>query len=79
MEAIDIASDFYPNDNRPFSDVSMTLEFTLGEPSLSLLATGGCGRNSAPAAGDESGTVVVTVTAVTRTPTGDLRSGTTVN
>ena len=62
-----------------FGCVDDSEEFTLGEPSLSLLATGGCGRNSAPVAEDESGTVVVTVTGRDpRTPTGDLRSGTTV-
>lgn len=54
-------------------------QFTLGEPSLSLLGTGGCGRNSAPVAEDGSGTVTITVTGRDpRTPTGDLRSGTTV-
>ena len=54
-------------------------KFTLGEPSLSILATGGCGNNSAPVTEDRTGSVVVTVTARDpRTPTGDLRAGTTV-
>ena len=54
-------------------------KFTLGEPSLKILATGGCGFNSAPVLEDNSGAVTVTVTgADPRTPTGHLRTGTTV-
>jgi hypothetical protein len=59
--------------------VDDTEQFTLGEPSLSILATGGCGRNSAPVLEDGEGSVTVTVTARDpRTPTGNLRTGTTV-
>ena len=50
-------------------------KFTLGEPSLKILATGGCGFNSAPVLEDNSGAVTVTVTgADPRTPTGHLRT-----
>ena len=59
--------------------VDDTEQFTLGEPSLSILATGGCGRNSAPVLEEAEGSVTVTVTARDpRTPTGNLRTGTTV-